>query len=87
MDNDLLETAACLWEAALECKAVPISKVAAAFFKNGTAEVRTAVVSGAAAANAAWETSEENANGEPFDWEFIPRWFAENFDWETISYG
>jgi len=91
--DDLLECAACLWEHAQELRArrgarAYMPEVHKAYECHGAAVVRSAVIDAAAVREAClcWYLSEERREGMPFDWEFIPRWFGDNFDWETLAY-
>ena len=84
-ETDLLESAACLWEHALNETSDAGTEAGRAMFMHGTAEVRSAVISGARAAHLAWLESPKQGD-ESFDWDFVPGWFNNNFDWATLAY-
>jgi hypothetical protein len=79
---DLIDAAACLWEAALELKGSPL--IAPAIERFGTAEVRTAVVRHAAVCHLQWvEAVEESGYDDAFDWEWCPKFLTERLDWSA----
>ena len=90
-----LFTAACLWEAALEALEVEPDKMAEPFrhqfnfeksfqehrARVGMAQLREEVANLAPACDADWDALPLDADerNECFDWEFAPRWLAQNF--------
>jgi len=84
---DLCETAACLWEAAMDFKRplydTPIAEALRAAFRTwGAASVRVAVCELAADCLAAWEAlpEDDDQRGDAFDADWCPRWLADNLD-------
>lgn len=84
-----LETAACLWEAVLDIlnggaghKGLR-ARVDRVRENMGTSGLRLAVLEWVDAADADWATVKEECWDQPFDWEWIPQWIANNVEWTT----
>jgi hypothetical protein len=81
---ELMEAAACLWEAVLEVK--DQADVHAAFEGIGTAALRGEVIEFAAEVHTAWATAVENDGyDDPFDWDFVPQWISDNLIFEPTG--
>ncbi|MAM37769.1 MAG: hypothetical protein CL949_04560 [Erythrobacter sp.] len=84
-DIDLLEAAACLWEAA--CKLIAEDSDLGRATKTlseavGTAQFRLDVAMLAPECHAAWEamSTEERDACDCFDWDFVPQWLAAHIE-------
>jgi hypothetical protein len=88
-----LETAACLWEAVLEilnggAGHKGLRAQAQRIRENmGTSGLRLAVLRWTELVDADWAKVKDEYD-QPFDWEFVPEWIAQNIDWsgETPVY-
>jgi len=82
-----LETAACLWEDVLNSLRNPEcsnhAAIEAARERLGTAHLRITVIGWTDAADQDWATVKEENWDNPFDWEWIPAWIANNVDWTS----
>ena len=70
---DLLEAAACLWEAFLNRHRSDDERATGAVYMWGYAHVRLTVVSWAGQVQDAWSASPDH-DRLSFDWDFVPEW-------------
>ena len=88
-----LETAACLWEAAMDLRDNPTSlpgdveralQIRASFEAIGTSAMRLIVIGWTDAVDAAWA---KVADDYPmsFDWDFVPDWIIRHIDWSDAG--
>lgn len=81
-----LETAACAWEAVLEILNSGAGRKGLRSQANrireeiGTSGLRLIVMGWVDEIDAAWAVVKDQYD-QPFDWEFVPGWIAENIDW------
>lgn len=80
--HDLVEAAACLWEAVLDRKnsnEMAQPDLDAAFREHGWSSIRNAVCGWARWVHLDWERAvAEHGYDDPFDWEFCPKWLDLN---------
>lgn len=81
--SDLIEAAACLWEAVLDLKARGAGKddqpIDRAFDGTGWAQMRMSVIGWAEYVHRDWEEAQRLTGYDaPFDWDFCPDWIALN---------
>ena len=87
--EQLLHSAACLWEAAENMRNTPgaFGHEGARLFiaRNGACEARVQIAALACEAESAWDSLSDDARDGwacPFDWEFVPAWLARRMGWE-----
>jgi hypothetical protein len=72
---ETVETALCLWEAALEARDTPLGR--ALFEREGTCAARSAVIGWAEQCDSDYAACYGAGQAlEPFDWEHCPAWLA-----------
>lgn len=78
---DLIDAAACLWEAALEAREAKDdtgAKLRSIIHRDGVAALRNAVTGWAEACHRAWEHAVATEGYDDcFDWEWCPQWLAD----------